>query len=45
MANKLNNFGSRNGPSTHAIDATSCVQMWNTTIQAEELNYILSYQM
>ena len=31
-AKKLNNFGTRNGTSTHVIDATSCVQMRNTTI-------------
>jgi hypothetical protein len=43
-AKKLNNFGTQNGPSTHVIDATSCVEMWSTTIQAEELSYILSYQ-
>ncbi len=44
-AKKLNNFGTQNRPSTHVIDATSCVQIWNTTIWAEKLNYILSYQM
>ena len=41
---KLNNFGTQNGPSTHIINARSCVEMWSTTIQAEELSYILSYQ-
>jgi hypothetical protein len=41
---KLNNFGTRNGLSTHIIDATSCVQIRHHTIQVEELSYILSYQ-
>ncbi len=41
---KLNNFGTCNGPFTHIIDATSYVQMWNLTIWAEKLSYILSYQ-
>jgi hypothetical protein len=26
----------RNGPSTHVIKATSCVERWNATINAEE---------
>ncbi len=43
-AKKLNNFGTQNGPSNPLIDATNCVQVWNTTIRAEELSYILSYQ-
>jgi len=34
----------RNGPSTHVIEATSCVERSNTTIQAEELIYLSSYQ-
>ncbi len=42
---KLNCFETQNGPSTHVIDATSCIQMWNPTIWAEELSYISSYQM
>ncbi len=41
---KLNNFGTQNRPSTNVIDAMSCIQMWNSTIRAEELSYILSYQ-
>ncbi len=44
-AKKLNNFGTQHGPSTHVMDATSCVQMWNPNIQADELSYILSYKM
>jgi hypothetical protein len=27
----------QNGPSTQLIEATSCVERWNTTIKAEEL--------
>ena len=27
----------RNGPSTQLIEATSCVERWNTTDKAEEL--------
>ena len=32
------------GPSTHIIDATSFVTMWDTTIQKEAISYISSYQ-
>jgi hypothetical protein len=32
-------------PSTQLIDATSCIKMCDATIGAEELSYILSYQM
>jgi hypothetical protein len=35
----------RNGPSTQLIEATSCVERWNTTIKAEELHNFSSYQM
>jgi hypothetical protein len=38
------NFIPQNGPSTQVIDATSFVLMWNTTIGAEELAIISSYQ-
>ncbi len=41
---KAKKIETQNGPSTYLIDVTSCVQMWNNTIQAEELSYILSYQ-
>ena len=34
----------QNEPSTQLIDATSCEKMWNTTIGAEELAIISSYQ-
>ena len=34
----------RNGPSTQLIEATSCVERSNATIQAEELSYLSSYQ-
>jgi hypothetical protein len=32
-------------PSTQLGDATSCIKMCDVTIGAEELSYILSYQM
>jgi hypothetical protein len=38
-------FIPQNGPSTQLIDGTSCVKMCNAAIAAEELSYILSYQM
>ena len=28
----------QNGPSTQLIEATICVERWNATIKAEELN-------
>jgi hypothetical protein len=34
----------RNEPSTHVIEATSCVERLNATIQAEELSYFSSHQ-
>ena len=34
----------RNGPSTQLIEATSCVERSNATIQAEELSYLSSHQ-
>jgi hypothetical protein len=39
------NLISQNGPSTQLIGATSCVKMSDPSIVAEELSYILSYQM
>ncbi len=39
------NFVPQIGPSTQLIDATSCIKLWNTTIVAEELTNISSYQM
>ncbi len=39
------NFGTQKKPSTHVINATSCVKMWDATIEEEELAHILSYQM
>ncbi len=41
---KLLIFVSRKGPSTHVIDATSFVQMWNAAIGAEEMVNISSYE-
>jgi hypothetical protein len=38
-------FGTRNRPSTQHVETTSCVKMWDTTIGAEELVDISSYQM
>jgi hypothetical protein len=38
------NFIPQKGPSTQLVDATSYVKMCKTTIGAEELSYILSYQ-
>jgi hypothetical protein len=38
-------FIPQNGPSTQLINATSCIRMCNIAIVAEELSYILSYQM
>jgi hypothetical protein len=34
----------RKGPSTQLIEATSCVERLNATIQAEELSYLSSHQ-
>ena len=34
----------QNGPSTHVIEATSCVERSNATIKAEEHSYLSSYQ-
>ena len=39
------NFIPQNESSTQLIDATSCVKIWNTTIGAEELVEIYSFQM
>ncbi len=38
------NFGTQKGPSTHAIDATSCIKMWDSKYEEEELAHIYSYQ-
>ena len=38
-------FVTQKGPSTHVIDATSFVTMWDATIQKEAISYISSYQM
>ena len=38
------NFIPQNEPSTQLIDATSCISLWDTTIQQEEHSYISSYQ-
>jgi hypothetical protein len=38
------NLVPQNESSTQLIDATSCVKIWNTTIGAEELANISSYQ-
>jgi len=35
----------QNRPSTQLIEATSWVERWNTTIEAEENSYFSSYQM
>ncbi len=40
----LSIFVTQQGPSTHVIDATSFVTMWDATIQTEAINYISSYQ-
>ncbi len=42
---KLLIFVTWKGPSTHVIDATSFVTMWDTAIQKEAISYISSYQM
>ncbi len=34
----------QNGPSTHVIEATSCVERSHAMIQAEELSYLSSHQ-
>jgi hypothetical protein len=34
----------QNGPSTQLIEATSCVERLNVTIQAKELSYLSSHQ-
>ncbi len=39
------NFIPQNGASTQLIAATSCIKMGDSVIVAEELSYILSYQM
>ncbi len=41
---KLYIFVTRKGASTHVIDATSFVTMWDNTIQKEAISYISSYQ-
>ncbi len=39
------NFIPQKRPFTQLVDATSCEKMCDVTIRAEELSYILSYQM
>jgi hypothetical protein len=38
------NYTPPKGPSTQLVNATNCVKIYNVTIRAEELSYILSYQ-
>jgi hypothetical protein len=38
------NFGTQMEPSTHVIDAASCVKMRGAKHEKEELAHILSYQ-
>ncbi len=38
------NFGTQKGPSTHIIDATSYVKVWDDKHEEEEPAHILSYQ-
>jgi hypothetical protein len=38
------NFVPQKGPSNQLIDVTSCVQIWDNTISADEFAYIFSYQ-
>ncbi len=40
----LSTFVTGKGPSTHIIDATRFVTMWDNTIQEEAISYISSYQ-
>ena len=40
----LSVFVTRKGPSTHVINATSLVTMWDATIQKEDISYISNYQ-
>ncbi len=42
---KAKQFETRQGPPTHVLGATTPDPNPNTTIQVEELSYILSYQM
>ncbi len=42
-AEKLDNFKTRQGHSTHVLSATTPDRNHNTTIQVEEICYILSY--
>jgi hypothetical protein len=37
-------FVTQKGPSTHVIDTTSFITMWEATIQEEAISYIFSYQ-
>ena len=41
---ELSIFVTQKGPSTHIIDATRFLTMWDATIQEEALSYISSYQ-
>ncbi len=42
---KIGDFRARNKPFTHITDAASFLKMRDSTIRAEELSYISSYQM
>ena len=37
-------FVTQKGPYTHVIDVTSCVKLWDATIQGEHISYFSSYQ-
>ncbi len=41
---ELSIFVTRKGPSTHVIDGTSFVTMWDAMIQKEAISYNSSYQ-
>ena len=41
---ELKIFVTQKGPSTHIIDATSFIAMWDDTIQEKASSYISSYQ-
>ncbi len=44
QAKSCMNFGTQKGPSTHVINATSCVKIWDSKHKEEEHVHILSYQ-
>ncbi len=43
-AKRCMNFKTQKGPSTHIINATSCIKMQDIKHKEEELALILSYQ-